>query len=155
MNRRKFDVAFASMMIIVALVILTNDSLVEGGVQTELGSMFLPRIVAVFIILFSAQIAVPSLLKLLKGTALGGLERIDGSGFAGVALYLAILFGYWFAIPHVGFLVATPVAMFVIGWLLGGRSWLAMAAVSTLTPLAIHYGSSMFLRVFLPTWSLS
>lgn len=155
MNRRKIDVAFTSLLIIVSLVILSSDKLVEGGMETDLGSMFLPRIVAVFIILFSAMIGAPSLAKLLKNAPLGGLEHIDTTGFLGIGIYIAILVAYWAAIPHVGFLIATPIAMFGIAVLLEGRNWLVMAAVSVLTPLAVYYGSSTFLRVFLPTWSLS
>ncbi|TVO63974.1 tripartite tricarboxylate transporter TctB family protein [Denitromonas ohlonensis] len=155
MNRRKIDVAFTSLLIIVSLVILSSDKLVEGGMETDLGSLFLPRIVAVFIILFSVMIGIPSLAKLLKNAPLGGLERIDTTGFLGIGIYIAILVAYWAAIPHVGFLIATPIAMFSIAVLLEGRNWPVMAAVSVLTPLAVYYGSSTFLRVFLPTWSLS
>lgn len=155
MNRRKIDVALSSLLILASLVILTSDSLVEGGVETELGSMFLPRIVAVFIIFFSAMVGLPSLAKLLKGNPLGGLERVDTEGFFGIAIYIAILAAYWLATPHVGFLVATPIAMFGIAVLLGGRNWPAMATVSIITPVVVYYGSSHFLRVFLPPWTLS
>lgn len=155
MDRRKFDVAFAGLLIFGALVILTSDSLVDGGVETELGSMFLPRIVAGFIAIFALMIGLPSLRKLLKAVPPGGLERIDPEGMLGVLVYLAILGIYWKVMPLVGFLAATPLTMFAIAWLLKGRNWLAMAAVSIITPVAIYYGSSGVLRIFLPAWSLS
>lgn len=155
MNRQKFDVAFTSLLIGMAIVILTSNTLVEGGVETEFGSMFLPRVVAVLIILFSAAMGLPSLLKLLKGATPAEHERIDSTGFWGIGLYLLILFAYWFAMPYIGFLIATPLAMFSIALLLGGRNWVAMVALSVITTLIVYYGGSTFLRVFLPTWSLS
>jgi len=155
MDRRKFDVAFSSLTIFVSLVILTSDTLVEGGVETELGSMFLPRIVAVFIILFSLGMGVPSLRRLIKDAPLGGLDRIDTAGTLGVVIYLAILIAYWAAMPQVGFLVATPVAMFAIGWLLLGRNWIVMAIVSLVTTVVVYFGSSLVLRIYFPAWSLN
>lgn len=155
MNRQKFDVAFTSLLIGMAIVILTSNTLVEGGVETEFGSMFLPRVVAVLIILFSVAMGLPSLLKLLKGATPAEHERVDTTGFLGIGLYLLILFAYWFAMPYIGFLIATPLAMFSIALLLGGRNWVAMVALSVITTLIVYYGGSTFLRVFLPTWSLS
>ena len=155
MNRRKLDVVFSSILIIVSIVILTNDGLVEGGVETDLGSMFLPRIVAGFILLFSANIGIGSLLRMYKGTALNGLERIDTEGFLGIGIYIFIFATYWLVVPHVGFLVATPLAMFAIAILLGGRQWFAITAVSVITPVVVYYACINLLRVYLPTWSLT
>lgn len=155
MNRRKVDVGLSAVLIIVSLIILTNDSLVEGGMETDLGSMFLPRLVAVFIIMFSATIGIQSLLKLHKKTKLGVFEYIDTTGFLGIGIYVAIFVLYWFLVPYTGFLITTPIVMMSIGVLLGGRSWLPMATVSVITPLLVFYGCSNYLRVFLPTWSLS
>jgi putative tricarboxylic transport membrane protein len=155
MNRRKIDVVVCSALIIASLIIFSNDTLAEGGVETDLGSMFLPRIVAGFIILFSAMIGIPSLAKLLNKTPLGGLEHIDTEGFFGIGIYIAILIAYWLAMPHVGFLIATPFAMFGIAWLLEGRNWFAMTALSIITPLVVYFGSSFFLRIALPSWTLS
>ena len=50
MDRRKIDVAMTSFLIVMSLIILISDDLVQGGVETDLGSMFLPRIVAIAII---------------------------------------------------------------------------------------------------------
>ena len=155
MNRRKVDVSLSAVLIIVSLIVLTNDSLVEGGMETELGSMFLPRLVAVFIIMFAATIGIQSLLKLHKKAELGVLEYIDTTGFLGIGIYVAIFVLYWFLVPYTGFLITTPIVMMSIGVLLGGRSWLPMATVSVITPLLVFYGCSNYLRVFLPTWSLS
>ncbi len=155
MNRRKIDVGLSSILIIVSMIILTNDNLTKGGMETELGSMFLPRLVAVCIILFSGTLGAQALVKLRKGKELEITESIDTTGFVGVGIYFLIFILYWLAVPHLGFLVATPFTVFAVAYLLGGRSWIPMIAISITTPVLIFYGCSQYLRVFLPTWSLS
>lgn len=155
MDRRIIDVVFSSFLIIVSLVILTGNQLVEGGVETDLGSMVLPRAVAVAIMVFSAMIGIPSLINLLKNAPPGPLEHVNVKGFMGVAIYVVILAAYWYGMPRIGFLLATPVAMFAIAVLLGGRSWLVMTAVSVVVPTLVYFGCNHFLRVFLPPWAMS
>lgn len=153
MDRRKIEVVMTSFLIVVSIIILTNDNLSRGGVETELGSMFLPRLVAICMIAICATIGVQSFLQLSRGEVLTEEDRIDTSGFDGVAIYVGNFILYWFAVPYVGFLVATPVAMMVIAVLLGGRNWVPLIAMSLITPVAIFFLSREFLRVFLPTWS--
>ncbi|WP_271272628.1 tripartite tricarboxylate transporter TctB family protein [Aliamphritea hakodatensis] len=154
MDRRKVDVVLATVLIIISLIILTSDQLVEGGAETDLGSMFLPRIVAVLIILFSATIGIQSLKNLLQRKEMEDKELIVTNGYGGIFIYIGIFIAYWLLVPVFGFLVTTPFVMFSVALLLGGRNWIPMTAVSVITPILIFYGSSQFLRVFLPTWSL-
>ncbi len=154
MDRRKIDVVLSTFLIIVSVIILTNDNLAEGGAESDLGIMFLPRIVAGFIIIFSATIAIQSFLKLSRGAALEGQELITTDGFSGIFLYVGIFVGYWLAVPHLGFIVTTPLVMLGVAYLLGGRNWVPIIAMSVITPVLIYCGSREYLRVYLPTWSL-
>lgn len=155
MDRRKIDVVFSSLLILVSLVILTNDTFVEGGMETELGSMFVPRMISVFILLFAGTIGIQALLKLMRKEKRSDSEHIDVTGFGGVAIYFTIFLLYWLAVPYVGFIIATPFVILGVAYLLGGRNWLPIIAVSIITPILIYYGCSQYLRVFLPTWSLT
>lgn len=154
MDRRKIDVVLATFLIIISVIILTSDSLVEGGAESDLGSMFLPRVVAGLMIVFSATIAFESLKCLSAGRRAEDHEIISTSGFSGIFLYIGIFVAYWFAMPYVGFLVATPIVMVAVAVLLGGRSWLPILATSVITPTIVFYISREFLRVYLPAWSL-
>lgn len=155
MDRRKIDIALSAILILVSIIILTSDKLVEGGAEAELSSMFLPRLVAVFIIILALTIATQSFMQLSKSVPMTKEERIDVNGLSGVFIYTAIFVAYWLLVPHVGFVVATPFVMIAIATLLGGRRWVPMVLVSVITPLLIDYGTSHFLRIFLPSWSLS
>ncbi len=155
MDRRKIDIVMTSILIIASIIILTNDGLSEGGVETDLGSLFLPRIVAGLIIVFSATIGIQAILKLHRKAELEAVEKISTDGFLGVNIYVGIFIAYWFLVPYLGFLLTTPFVMFAIAVLLNGRNWLAIGAMSIITPLLIFYGSIHFLRVYLPTWSIT
>lgn len=154
MNRRKIDIGLSAFLILVSIIILTNDNLVEGGMETDLGSMFLPRIVAVFILMFSANIGIKSLIKLQKDTPLDELEFINTKGFLGIGIYIAIFIAYWFFTPILGFILTSSLAMIAIAILLGGRNWPVMLAVSVITPLFVFYGCENYLRVLLPPGTL-
>lgn len=155
MDRRKVDVVLSTALIIASVIILTNDNLVAGGVESDLGSMTLPRVVAGLVILFSGTLAIQALRSISKGAQLQDAEKIDTDGFGGIFIYIGIFIAYWFAVPYLGFLVATPFVMFAIALLLGGRNWLPITAVSIIVPVLIFFGSREFLRVFLPTWTLT
>ena len=155
MDRRKVDIVVMTMLIIASVIILTNDNLSQGGAQTEMGSLFLPRIVAGFIICFSLFIGASSLFKLLNKESLSSTESISLNGFWGVNIYVALFIGYWYLVPIIGFLLVTPFVMFAVACLLGGRRWGPIVAMSIIVPILVFYGSNHFLRVFLPTWSLS
>lgn len=154
MDRRKIDIGLAAFLTTVSVMILTNNNLVEGGAESGLGSMFLPRVVAGLIIIFSLAIAIQSLRKLAKDMKPEGRDVIPVDGFSGIFIYIGIFTTYWFSVPYVGFLVATPFIMLAIAILLGGRNWVPIIATSVITPILIYYGSREFLRVYLPTWAL-
>ena len=155
MDRRKIDVGLSAILITICVIILTNDNLAQGGMETELGSMFVPRLIAVFIILFSGILGAQALVKLRTGKELSDTENIDTKGFVGVGIYFSIFIIYWLIVPHIGFLIATPFIVLAVSYLLGGRRWVPMIAISITISLFIYYGCSQYLRVFLPTWSLS
>ncbi len=155
MDRRKIDIIVTSILIVASIIILTNDGLSEGGVETDLGSLFIPRIVAGLIIVYSLTIGIQAILKLKRKAELETVESISTDGFLGVNIYVGIFIAYWFLVPYIGFLLITPFVMLAIAVLLGGRNWLALGAMSIFTPLIIFYGAIHFLRVYLPTWSLT
>lgn len=154
MDRRKIDVGLSALLITASLIILTSDKLVEGGMETELGSLFLPRLVAIIMILLSGSIGIQSIRHLNAGKQPSSDETISTDGFGGIGLYLLMFIGYWLAVPHVGFIIATPFVMLGIAVLLEGRNWLPMIAMSISIPLIIYFLSYYVLHVYLPTWSL-
>ncbi|ARU90713.1 tripartite tricarboxylate transporter TctB family protein [Pseudomonas sp. M30-35] len=155
MNRRKIDVMMSSILILSSLVILTSDRLVDGGMETDLGSMFLPRIVACFIIALALMIGCSSLYKMISHASLAQAEVISFTGMLGILCYVGLLLIYWFSMPYVGFIISTSVVMFAVSWLLQGRNIVVILLLSIILPLVVYYGSSSLLRLELPVWSIT
>ena len=153
MDRRKVDIVLTTFLMIISVIILTNNTFVEGGSESDLDSMFLPRVVASLIIIFSITIVFQSFKALSKGIQIKESELINTEGVSGILIYIAIFITYWFVVPYVGFILATPFIMIAVAVLLGGRNWIPIIAMSVITPLIIDYGSKEFLRVYLPTWN--
>src|SRR5699024_7151760 len=127
MDKRIAEVFTSIVLISVSLLILLNDNLVEGGIETDLGSMFLPRTIAVLILILSLAIAWPALKELVAKTPATQDDQIDIQGFSGILLYIAAIVGYWLMLPHLGFLISTLIVMFFVAWIFDckhPRSWL-------------------------------
>jgi len=153
-DRRKIDCVISSMLIVVAITILTSNNLVEGGVESSLGSMTLPRIVAAMMLIMTLIIGGQALWSILK-SAKSDEDVVETKGLLNVSLYIASFAIYWWLMPIFGFLICTPVMMLAIAALLACENWRAMIMLSVIVPFIIFYGSRHFLHVYLPTFNLS
>ena len=154
MDKRKAELAASILIIFISAFIILNDNLVEGGVETDLGSMFLPRSLAYLMILLALSMGYKSLKKIVKQNAVDANEIIDINGFSGVFYYVSILFFYWLTMPYLGFMVSTFLVMVSVAFLLGARNWVRVIVMSIFLSSIIQYGAKEFLYVYLPTWNL-
>lgn len=154
MDKRKAELITSLFLILISIFILVNDNLVQGGVETDLGSMFLPRFIAIVIILFSTAIGFKSFKEILKEKKASGDDLISLEGYSGIFLYLGAVFMYWLIMPYIGFMLSTVLVMAFVSFLLGGRNWLVIIIMSLVVSISIDYGSKEFLHVYLPAWNL-
>lgn len=154
MDKRKAELAASILIIFISAFIILNDNLVEGGVETDLGSMFLPRSLAYLMILLALSMGYKSLKKIVQQKAVDANEIIDINGFSGVFYYVGILFFYWLMMPYLGFMVSTFLVMVSVAFLLGARNWVRVIVMSIFLSSIIQYGAKEFLYVYLPTWNL-
>ena len=154
MDKRKAELAASVLIIFISAFIIFNDNLVEGGVETDLGSMFLPRSLAYLMIFLALSMGYKSLKKIVKQKIVDESETIDIRGFSGVFYYIGILFFYWLTMPYIGFMVSTFLVMISVAFLLGAKSWVRVIVMSIFLSAIIQYGAKDFLYVYLPTWDL-
>ncbi|AQS52230.1 hypothetical protein PAEH1_13085 [Paenalcaligenes hominis] len=154
MDKRKAELAASILIIFISAFIILNDNLVEGGVETDLGSMFLPRSLACLMILLALSMGCKSLKEIVKSKVVDVDEVIDINGFTGVFYYIGILFFYWLTMPYLGFMVSTFLVMISVAFLLGAKNWVRVMGMSIFLSAIIQYGAKEFLYVYLPTWNL-
>lgn len=154
LDKRKAELAASILIIIISAFIILNDNLVEGGVETDLGSMFLPRFLACIMIFLSLFMGFGAIKKIIKERAVSENETIDLNGFSGIFYYVSILVLYWLLMPYIGFMVSTFLVMLSVAFLLGAKSWVKIVIMSLVISVMINYGAKEFLYVYLPTWNL-
>ena len=154
LDKRKAEFFVSLLLMFFSIFILVSDELVEGGVETDLGSMFLPRFVAVIIIIFSLSIGVNSLKEMKKEKEINSNNYISLKGYSGIFLYLLSVFAYWLIMPYMGFMVSTILVMIFIAFLLGGKKWHKIIIIFSFIAISINYGTKEFLHVYLPAWNL-
>lgn len=151
MDKRKADVFMSMVLIALSAYILLGKDLVEGGLESDLGSLFLPRAVAVIMAVLALNIGIKAIRGLSKNKQTTLDQFIDLNGFSGVFMYVGILFFYWLAMPYIGFMLSTFISMMLVALLLGGKGWFKIVIMVVLVTVLINYGAKEFLRMYLPT----
>ena len=147
MQRRTIELTVMFLLVLVSLSILfLGKSMVDGGMESGMSPLFLPRIIAVLMLVFCTM----GIYEAVKKQGAGGLE----TDLVSVAKHIGIFFIYFFVLPYIGFMVATSVMMFVIMYQMGGRNLLVMAVVSISGSVIIYYAGYHLLKVLLPVGSL-
>lgn len=157
MSKPKLELCFALIMIGISISILFSDNLVEGGIETDLGSLFLPRVIAVIMIFLSIMIGRTSLNSIIAERKTQHRDVIELDGFSGVLLYVAALIAYWFALSYLGFVLSTLAVMLFVAYLFGARgatAWIKVVLMSVVVTVGVDYGAREFLRVYLPPFNL-
>ena len=117
------------------------------GVQIEFfGPAFFPQILCALIVFCGTLLVANAAL----GRSLRRTETIDKLGFGRLVLALLIGVLYWATIEITGFLIGTPIFLFVLMTVLGSRSWPKRAIGSLAAPLAVWAIFEHFLVISLP-----
>jgi putative tricarboxylic transport membrane protein len=135
------------LMVLAAGVMIEAGTYAHRGVQIEyFGPAFFPRILAIALILCAGLLVINALRK----QALRRVEFIDRRGFGRLALAIAVGIVYWLAVDYTGFLIGSPIFLFVLMTVLGARSWLQRIVTSLAAPLALWAIFEYFLVISLP-----
>ena len=105
----------------------------------KLSATTYPRILFTATLLLGAVILVRTLLKLFvlkKDT--DELERVIDFHLSGVAGIVALLVFYIIIMEVVGFLIATPIFLFLSMLVFGERKWLRMAIISVVGSVVLY-----------------
>lgn len=145
---RKADIVVGVFLLFFALgTLVLADAYAQRGVQIEyFGPAFFPRILSGALIVCAVLLVVNAVM----GRTLRRVETIDRRGFGRLAVALAIGVAYWLAVDYTGFLMGTPVFVFVLMTVLGARSWPQRIVTSLAAPVALWAIFEYFLVISLP-----
>ena len=155
MERNKIDIIIGIVLCVFSLSFyMFAYEMIDGGMESELGSMFMPRLLFFSIFLLSILMIVnafKNINKHNKQAVSNKREYLNTQGYSNIFKYSAVVFVYWLLMPIFGFMITTPLMMFSVMYLLLARNWLTMACVSIALSIALNYICYYGLRVLLPS----
>lgn len=159
MKKYKSDLVLAALLLAVSLYILLFDDFIEGGLETDLGSLFLPRAAALVMAVLAIFLAIPAVKAFKKQVSAGSTtaEKERQPSMRWPLLYIAALIAYWWVLPHLGFVIATILVVLFVAYIFNCSrliDWLKVLAVALVMSFGLDYVTQQFLKVYLPTFSL-
>lgn len=157
MNKERSDIILSLLLIAVSAYILLSDGFVQGGLETDLGSVFLPRTVAVIMVLLSLSIIGTAVRAGRANIQKKELQTKPQLGYSGAILYMLAIVGYWLILPYLGFLISSVLAMLFVAYIFNCKgivNWLKVLVMALVICIGLDYGTKAYLRVYLPTFSL-
>lgn len=166
MQKHKTDLLLATLLWVASLYILLFDDFIEGGLETDLGSLFLPRAAALVVAVLALFIGGPAIkaLRAERGQSdhvadqqgQPQTEEKEGS-LLWPMLYIVALIAYWFALPILGFVLSTILVVFFVAYIFNcstAADWLKVLIISLVIAFGLDYVTKKFLKVYLPTSTL-
>ena len=142
--RRADLVIGLGLLVFAAVYFQQSFAITRGFASDRLGPAFFPRLLA-------AALAVLAITLIVRAVA----GRSDPTRPPAVRLrvllaVLGLLVAYALLLPWAGFLLATPVLLGAVIWLLGDRSWLSLAGTAVGTTAVLYLAFGRALHVLLP-----
>ena len=160
------DLIAAPFLLIVSLIFLYNmDIFIDVGLPSVVSPRTFPGFIVVCIAVLSLLFCFFAAYVFLKkktaarppadpAAAAAEAEDLAAMGQAGSARgflsYILILYAYRYLMEYCGFLIATPLAMAGVAWLLHGRRWHILLPSFGAFAFALDYMTFHCIRIALP-----
>ena len=110
-----------------------------------------PVLISVFGILLAVSLVADAMRDMKTQTALAGAESTSGhTDLKGVLVFISVSIIYYFALPHLKFIISTLLYLLVLFLYLGERKWWKLLLLCGITTGAIYFLFGVALHVHLP-----
>lgn len=142
---RRADFYIGLGLLAIALVYFQQSFMILRGFASDrLGPAFFPRMLALTL----AALAVTLIVRAVAGRS--DPSRPPAIQARTLAAVLVVLVLYAFALPYLGFLIATPFMLGAVIWFLGLRAWPSLAVTAVGVTVVLWIVFARLLRVLLP-----
>lgn len=142
---RRADFFIGLGLLAVALVYFQQSfTILRGFASDRLGPAFFPRMLALTL----AALALTLIVRAVTGRS--DPSRPPEIRVGVFAAVVGLLVVYAFVLPAVGFLLATPVLLGAVIWLLGLRRWGAVLGTAVGATAVLYFAFARALHVLLP-----
>ena len=155
MRKYKQDLIMGVVFLFLSLfLIIATDHFISGGIATGIKSSFFPRLSMGIIAVVSVALILSSVHKMRNITPENAgiktgvpSEKVSDRN---MILFAAILVAYIVSLYLIGFLLATPILIDTLMFLLGGRRFVLISLLSIITPIVFYYVCLHFMKLILP-----
>ena len=152
---RKVDLTIGiTIAILFSLFLMNIEKFVYGGIPGSISPVLLPKLIVALIVVLSIMIGTTILNKNKKSAHSTIIDKaIDGDEGVNqklIVIYISILLLYLLSLYVFGFMLSTPLVMFAIMFLLGGRNMKVILPLVLISPPLFYYLCYHFLKVILP-----
>lgn len=134
-----------ALLTLAAIYYAQSLHIVRGFASDRLGPAFFPRLLA-------GTLTVLAIILIVRaGSGRSDPAPLPQTRTAQLASLIGLLVAYAVLMPHVGFLIATPVLLGAVVWLLGLRAWGALVGTALGMTAALYFLFGRALHVLLPT----
>ena len=110
-----------------------------------------PVLISMFGILLAVSLVADAMRDMKTQTALAGAESTSGhTDLKGVLVFIGVSIIYYFALPHLKFIISTLLYLLVLFLYLGERKWWKLLLLCGITTGAIYFLFGVALHVHLP-----
>ena len=137
-----------SIVIILLSVFLFYDTFsIEAAASEEIGPTMWPRILLVSLFIFGFILLIQSLYRLKNESAEKSGDRFDAVKFWG---FLILIILYIPALTYIGFIIATPIWIFMLAFTAGMRKVLPLILTPLIGTAVVTFLFPVLLRISMP-----
>ncbi len=115
------------------------------------GPGFFPRIIGlIFIVINSLQLLLSLRKRTEKNRLSTLLQDLQVRGIILAGMMVGIVITYLIVLDTVGFLIASPLLVFSLAWVMGGRNWMANLVLGVVSSGVIYWLFWTIMRVPIP-----
>lgn len=135
------------LLVVSAIYYRLSDDIQVGLASDLLGPQYFPRRLAVAMALASAWLVIRSF---VPGARHNRPSTAEAERLSNLWIALGLTVVYLLLLPHVGFLVLTPVLLGAFTWVLGYRKWVPLVGTAVAVTFSLWFVFASLLGVRLP-----
>ncbi len=143
------DVVIGLILFMISFPFLLNmHRFVSGGMHSAVSPLSFPRFVIVLVVILSVVLMITGLFS--KSAPAVEEKKGVGPNPVNSLIYLGLLFLYLILLHYVGFMVATPIIMVGVAYILNGRNFKVLIPGFIAFSVGLYFVALKLMKIMLP-----
>ncbi|MCG8567381.1 MAG: tripartite tricarboxylate transporter TctB family protein [Desulfobacterales bacterium] len=145
------DIIIGFILFMISFPFLLNmHHFVSGGTHSAVSPLSFPRFVMVLVVILSLVLMVTGFLSKPTADPQAKEKASAPVNQVNTLIYLGLLFLYLILLHYVGFVIATPIIMVAVAYILNGRNFKVMIPGFIAFSVILYYVALKLMKIMLP-----